>query len=121
MWGLKLVEDIGHIGAAEGPEQLEWVRRGLNGQGDPHNIKARLSLEGLSGWRRLTELAEGQWALLPNRSSRFYTIVNMAFEMHSNACQCIARPNTALLDCILCMIQAFYQALQIGVSLGTCI
>ena len=38
-----------------------------------------------------------------------------------DACQCIALPNTALLDCILCMIQAFYQALQIGVSLGTCI
>ena len=44
-----------------------------------------------------------------------------ACKMHSNACQCIALPNTALLDCILCMIQAFYQALQIGVSLGTCI
>ena len=35
--------------------------------------------------------------------------------MHSNACQCIALPNTALLDCILYMIQAFYQALQLGV------
>ena len=33
MWGLKLVEDIGHVGAAEGSEQLEWVRMGLNGQG----------------------------------------------------------------------------------------
>ena len=41
--------------------------------------------------------------------SRLYFTVNMTSEMHFNACQCIARPNTALLDCILCLTQYLYD------------
>jgi len=43
-----------------------------------------------------------------------------------DAFQCIAQPNTTLLDCMLYLMQypydqAFYQALQISVSLGKCV
>ena len=84
-------------------------------------FKAKRVLRHLSASKRTQEIRTVKQTYTGKRVSRFYTIVNMAFEMHFNACQCIALPNTALLDCILCMIQAFYQALQIGVSLGTCI
>ncbi len=43
-----------------------------------------------------------------------------------DAFQCIAQPTTTLLDCMLYLMQypydqAFYQALQISVSLGKCV
>ena len=45
-----------------------------------------------------------------------------------DAFQCVAQPNTTLLDCILYLMQvlyphgqAFYQALQTSVSLGKCV
>ena len=38
--------------------------------------------------------------LSTSRSPRLYSIVTMTPEMHINAFQCIAQPNTALLDCI---------------------
>ncbi len=55
-------------------------------------------------------------------SQRFYHDCNCSL---GDAFQCIAQPNTTLLECILyhntSMIPAVYQALQISASLGMCI
>jgi len=55
------------------------------------------------------------------RRQQLYSIVKMTSEMHFNAFQCIAQPNTTLLDCIMYLTQYLYDpgilpALQTSVS-----
>ncbi len=52
--------------------------------------------------------------------------VTLASKMHFSSIHCVVQPTTTLLDCMLYLMQdlstkAFCQALQVSVSLGTCI